>query len=386
MMNNIQYIDTTDKLAALCRKIQNESWVAVDTEFLREKTYFPKFCLLQIASADWVACVDPLVLPSLDILFDVLSSHSIIKVFHSCRQDQEIFFLLTGKLLEPIFDTQLAAPLLGFQENPGYGMLVSGLLNINLTKAHTRTDWSLRPLSEAQLRYAADDVIYLGRIYEIILRKLMDFGRADWLQDDFARLTNPELYKSPPEKAWLKLKGKNKLTGKQLSVFQVLSEWREKTAKAENRPRNWLLRDDLILELTKLQPVHIEELAKIRTINERTAKRFGHELCRLISEAKLRPPIKLDEKERLPKKNQQQEAVLDVMTAVVRIRAEENALNPAILAPRKDLEKLLFEYPQCRLLHGWRYSMVGEELTTLLQGKLSLSLQSGKLVIEDVNQ
>jgi ribonuclease D len=382
-MNSIDYIDTTEKLTILCQKIQNMPWVAVDTEFLREKTYYPKFCLLQIATTEWVACVDPLVLPSLDMLFEVLSSPSIIKVFHSCRQDQEIFFLLTGKLLEPIFDTQLAAPLLGFQENPGYGMLVSGLLNINLTKAHTRTDWSLRPLSGEQLRYAADDVIYLGKIYELIQQKLTEFGRADWLQDDFAQFTNPEFYSSPPEKAWLRIKGKNKLTGKQLSVLQVLAEWREKTAKTENRPRNWLLRDDLILELTKLQPTHVNEFANIRMINERTIKRYGHELCRLIREGKLRPPVKLDEKARMPKKSQQQEAILDILTAVVRVRADENSLNPAILASRKDLEKLLFEFTDCKLLHGWRYTMVGQELAALLQGKLALSIASGKIAIEE---
>ena len=169
-MTTLQYIDTPSQLAQLCEQIKKELWVALDTEFLREKTYYPKFCLLQIATPEWVACVDPIALPNLEILFDVLYDPAIVKVFHSCRQDLEIFFQATGKLPSPIFDTQVAAPLLGFQDNPGYAMLVSSLLSINLNKAHTRADWSKRPLTGAELEYAADDVIYLCQIYQMMVK------------------------------------------------------------------------------------------------------------------------------------------------------------------------------------------------------------------------
>lgn len=377
----IQYINTTEKLDALCRQIAKEPWIALDTEFLREKTYYPQFCLLQIATPAWVACVDPLALPDLGKLFDVIYRPDIVKVLHSSRQDLEILYQLTGKVPGPIFDTQIAAPLLGFQENPGYAMLVSSFLNINLSKAHTRTDWTVRPLSEAQIQYAADDVIYLCKIYQIMREQLDKLGRLHWLDNDFKQLNDTELYQISPANAWLKIKGKNKLTGRQLSIVQALSEWRESTAQSVNKPRNWLVRDDMLLELAKLQPANVAELAKVRGINERLVNRYGRVICDLINQAKQRPPIPLHEKGRPPKKTQQQEAVLDVLTAVVRIRAEENSLNPIVLATRKDLEKLIFGEDDVPLLHGWRYTMVGEELQCLLDGRCSLNLSKDNVVI-----
>lgn len=384
-MTTIQYIDTPEKLNALCQQIAKEPWLALDTEFLREKTYFPKFCLLQIATPEWVACVDPIALPDLNELFDALYDPRIVKVFHSSRQDLEIFFQLRGRIPEPIFDTQIAAPLLGFQDNPGYAMLVSSFLNINLSKAHTRTDWTVRPLSEEQLRYAADDVIYLCQVYTIMCQKLRELGRLDWLKSDFDLLKDPELYLVSPEKAWLKIKGKNKLTGRQLSIVQALCEWRERTAQAEDRPRSWLMRDDLLLELAKLQPDTVNALANVRGINERTVNRYGKMICQLIAEAKQRPPIPLNEKGRPARKTQQQEAILDILTALVRVRAEENSLNPAILATRKDLEVLLFnDDDDCPLLHGWRFSMAGRELVGLLKGDFLIGIESDKLNIVNV--
>jgi ribonuclease D len=381
-MTKIQYINTVDQLAALCGQIQKESWLALDTEFLREKTYYPKFCLLQIATPEWVACVDPLALPELDSLFTAISNPSIVKVFHSCHQDLEIFYQLTGKVPGPIFDTQVAAPLLGFQDNPGYAMLVSSLLNINLNKAHTRADWSKRPLIEAEIQYAADDVIYLCQIYQIMLQKLAALGRADWVKHDFAELENPNNYQVLPEKAWLKIRGKNKLTAKQLAIVQALAEWREATAQAENRPKTWLLRDELIFDMAKLQPETVTDLANIRSINERIIQRYGRKLCELIAVAKNKGPQPLKEKDRGIKKNQQHEAILDILTALVRIRAEENSLNPTILATRKDLEALLFnEEEDCPLLHGWRYSMAGKELVGLLKGDLLLGIQADRLSV-----
>jgi len=385
-MTPIQYIDTPDQLAKLCEQIKKESWLALDTEFLREKTYYPKFCLLQIATPEWVACIDPIALPKLDDLFEAIYNPAIVKVFHSCRQDLEIFHQWTGKLPAPIFDTQVAAPLLGFQDNPGYAMLVSSLLSVNLNKAHTRADWSKRPLTEAQIEYAADDVIYLCQIYQIMVQKLTELGRIDWLKHDFAELTNPTLYMVEPEKAWFKIKGKNKLTGKQLSIIQALAQWREKTAQAEDRPKSWLLRDELLFDLAKLQPESAEELANVRGINERAVNRYGKELCQIITAAKNRPPLPLNEKDRPAKKTQQEEAILDILTALVRIRAEENALNPTILASRKDLEELLFnDDDECPLLHGWRFTMAGRELVGLLKGELLLGIESDRLAIIEKN-
>lgn len=380
-MTAIQYINRPDQLPELCAKIQQAAWIALDTEFLREKTYYPKFCLLQIATPDWVACVDPIALPDLTLLFEAIYNPNITKVLHSCRQDLEIFFQITGKLPEPIFDTQIAAPLLGFQDNPGYAMLVSSFLNVNLTKAHTRADWSKRPLNNDEIDYAADDVIYLCQIYSIMTQKLTELGRIDWLTQDFAELAKPEYYEVKPEKAWLRIKGQNKLTGKQLSIIQTLAEWRERTAQTEDRPKNWLLRDELLFDLAKLQPETLSDLAAVRAIGERTVQRYGKELCQLISAAKNRPPIPLTQKDRPAKKTQQQEAILDILTALVRIRAEENELNPSILATRKDLEALLSGEEESVLLHGWRFAMAGRELVGLLQGELRLGIEEERLSI-----
>ena len=194
--------------------------------------------------------------------------------------------------------------------------------------------------------------------------------------------TNPALYTVAPEKAWFKIKGKNKLTGKQLSIIQTLAQWREKTAQSEDRPKSWLLRDELLFDLAKLQPETVEELANVRGINERAVNRYGKELCQLITAAKNRAPLPLNEKDRPAKKTQQQEAILDILTALVRIRAEENSLNPSILASRKDLEVLMFnDDDECPLLHGWRFTMAGRELVGLLKGKLLLGIESERLAI-----
>lgn len=382
-MNEIQFVDSVAELELLCQKMKQEPWLAIDTEFLREKTYYPKFCLLQIATLEWVACIDPIALEGeMDVLFEIINDPAIVKVLHSCRQDVEIFYQLSGKLPAPVYDTQLAAPLLGFQENPGYAMLVSGFLNINLSKIHTRTDWSQRPLSAEQIQYAADDVIYLAKIYQMMLQKLQELGREGWLKDDFEQLMDPDLYDIPPENAWLKIRGKNKLTGKQLAIVQVLAEWREQAAKKDNRPKNWILRDELILDMAKLQPTDLPSIAKIRGVNDGFIRRNGQLVCQLIKKAQEMPGLKLKSKAN-NKKTQQQEAVLDVLSGVVRLRADENSLNPIILATRKDLEGLLLDDQQSPLLHGWRYSMVGQELQNMLQGKVSVSVDQNNLHVQE---
>lgn len=383
-MKKIEYIEKTEQLDDLCKRIENAPWIAVDTEFLREKTYYPKFCLLQLATPEWVACVDPIALPDLKKLFDAIYNPTVTKVFHSCRQDLEIFYQLTGKLPEPIFDTQIAAPLLGFNESTGYAMLVSSFLNINLNKAHTRADWSSRPLSDDEIQYAADDVIYLCEIYQKMVTQLTNLGRLDWLKEDFAALGNTAQYETHPENAWLRVKGKSKLTGKQLSIIQAISKWRETVAQKENRPKNWLLRDEQLFDFAKLQPETLDALLKIRGLNERTVNYYGKELCALIKAAKNLPPISLPEYTKsISGKNQQQEAIVDILFALVRIRAEENQLNPTSLATRNDLEVLL-SGEDCLLLHGWRFSMVGNELQQLLRGHAQLRIENDSVKFSDV--
>jgi ribonuclease D len=382
-MKPIEYINKSEQLDKLCSRIENAAWIAVDTEFLREKTYYPKFCLLQLATPDWVACVDPIAIKDLSKLFAAIYNPNVIKVFHSCRQDLEIFYHLSGDVPSPIFDTQIAAPLLGFNESTGYGMLVSSFLSVNLNKAHTRADWSARPLSQDEIQYAADDVIYLCEIYQKMVSQLTKLGRLDWLKEDFAALENIAQYETPPQDAWLRVKGKSKLTGKQLSIIQAIAKWREETAQKEDRPKNWLLRDELLFDFAKLQPETLENLAKIRGINERVVNYYGKELCALIKAAKNSPPIPLPEHTKsISGKNQQQEAIVDILFALVRIRAEENQLNPTSLATRNDLE-IFLNGEDCLLLHGWRFSMVGKELQQLLTGNAQLKIENGSVHFVD---
>ena len=374
-----------DQLEDLCQRIEHSPWIAIDTEFLREKTYYPKFCLLQLATPEWVACVDPLLLPSLDRLFSAIYNPSVIKVFHSCRQDLEIFYQLTSKIPTPIFDTQMAAPLLGFQDHIGYGALVLSLLHKTLHKAHTRADWSHRPLSADEIQYAADDVIYLCAIYQKIVEQLTQFGRLEWLKDDFLSLENPALYQTIPEEAWLKVKGKNKLTGRQLAIIKVVAQWREATAQLENKPKNWLLKDDVLFDLAKLQPETLESLTKIRDISDKVVQQYGHVLCELVRNAKKSPaPVLPSHSKIIGHKEPQLEAIIDILFAFVRVRAEENALNPTVLATRGDLENLILDNDEsCLLLRGWRFAMVGQELQQLLRGELLIKIEKefGKMVL-----
>ena len=375
------YIDTPDLLNELCAKLSNAPWIVMDTEFLRERTYFPKFCLLQIAVPGLVACVDPLALESLEPLFEIIFNPAIPKVFHSGRQDLEIFYHLCGKLPSPVFDTQIAAPLLGLGEQVSYANMVTELLGVNLTKSHSRTDWTRRPLSPEQLRYAADDVIYLEQAYRLMLQRLEKLGRLAWLEGDFKELLDPANYQNPPALAWQRISGSNQLKSKPLSILQTLAAWREQTARSQDLPRGWVLKDDALLDLARQQPGNQDELKLVRGIDERVVKRHGAVICRMIQEAAGQSPQNVEQKPRSGKKSLEQEAVLDLLTAVVRLRATQNTLNPTILANRKDLEQFLDGEPHARLLHGWRKSMVGDELIAVMQGELTLKIEDGRLTV-----
>ncbi len=375
------YIDTPDLLNELCAKLSNAPWIVMDTEFLRERTYFPKFCLLQIAVPGLVACVDPLALESLEPLFEIIFNPAIPKVFHSGRQDLEIFYHLCGKLPSPVFDTQIAAPLLGLGEQVSYANMVTELLGVNLTKSHSRTDWTRRPLSPEQLRYAADDVIYLEQAYLLMLQRLEKLGRLAWLEGDFKELLDPANYQNPPALAWQRISGSNQLKSKPLSILQTLAAWREQTARSQDLPRGWVLKDDALLDLARQQPGNQDELKLVRGIDERVVKRHGAVICRMIQEAAGQSPQNVEQKPRSGKKSLEQEAVLDLLTAVVRLRATQNTLNPTILANRKDLEQFLDGEPHARLLHGWRKSMVGDELIAVMQGELTLKIEDGRLTV-----
>ncbi|TAN47749.1 MAG: ribonuclease D [Methylococcaceae bacterium] len=376
------YIDQTPALADFCQAIAGCSWLAMDTEFLRDKTYYPQFCLLQIAAGDQVACIDPLALTDLGPLLEILYDPNITKVLHAARQDMEIFYHLHGKLPSPVFDTQIAAPLLGIADQIGYAGLVQELLGAQLEKGHSRTDWSQRPLNAEQLKYAADDVIYLARLYPKMLQRLEKLGRLDWLTSDCQALCEPDVYENPPETAWLRLSGAYKMKGAALSIIQTLAAWRERTAQQENLPRGWVLKDDVLFDLARLQPKTPVQLQTLRALAERTVKRHGEEICALVRQALAQPPQALPQKSRPSLGTPDKEALLDLLGAVVRLLAERHTLNPAVVAGRKDLEALAAGEADCKLREGWRYHLVGAELEALLRGEHQLSVSDGRLLLE----
>ena len=377
----LQYIDTAEALQAFCNRIAGADWIALDTEFLREKTYYPKLCLLQIATPDVVACVDPLALDDLGPLLDLIFDPGITKVMHSARQDMEIFFHLRGAAPAPVFDTQIAALLLGYPDQIGYGNLVRELLGVSLEKLHTRADWSLRPLSDPQLQYAADDVIYLVDVYRQLQAKLQQLGRLEWLAEDFQLLSSADLYLTHPEQAWLKVKGSNRLKGASLAVLQSLAKWREERAIRSDRPRGWILRDDALIEIARHRPVSVAALGKLRGLNERLVSKSGAELVAVVAQAVDSKPQPFPNAADRVRLTPIQDALVDAMLALVRLSGAQHALNPAVLASRKELEKLALGNADTDVMHGWRRKLVGEQLQALLDGKLGLAVRDGQLVI-----
>lgn len=380
-------VERDEQLQTLCQSLAAADWLAIDTEFLREKTYYPQLCLIQVASAQQVACIDPLQVQSLAPFIALLSAPGITKVLHAARQDLELFWQKFQQLPAPIFDTQLAAPLLGYPEQMGYAALVKARLGVEIDKSETRTDWSQRPLSPAQLAYAAADVRYLAQLYPDLHAQLQARGRLQWLQDDFAGLLAPETYENPPEQAWRRLRGLHKLRGPALASAQALAAWRERRAQQEDRPRKWVLADDVLLTLARMKLGSVADLKRVRGVQAGFIERYGEELLALLATARTRAPEPLAEGERPSALTEDQEAAVDVLQGVLRQIAASAELNPSVIAGRKALQDLVRgERAASPLLQGWRRSLVGERLVAVLEGRLQLRLSAAGLLVEDPSQ
>lgn len=382
MTDTALYIDTPAGLESLCAQLRRHLWFTLDTEFLREKTYRPRLCLLQVANPEVVACIDPLALPTLEPLLELLFDPAITKVLHAAHQDLEIFFEMRGAVPAPIFDTQIAATLLGQGEQVGYGALVKEVLGVELEKGHARADWCLRPLDAAQLAYAADDVRYLRDVYQSQLAQLRQLNREGWLATDFAEMTDTARYSNPPQLAWQRLKGTNRLRGEQLAVLQQLAAWREEQAQRSDRPRRWILKDEILLDLARHMPQESGAMQRIRGLEEGTVARHGKALLQAITEGRAMPKAQWPEVKQGDRLPVEQEALVDVMMALLRERCREQAISPSAVAGRRELEKLIMGERDLPLLHGWRAVIAGNSLLALLQGELSLAVSNGRLTVQ----
>jgi len=376
------FVDTPEALVELCDTLRGSEWLAIDTEFIREKTYFPRLCLIQVCNGEVAAAIDPIRLEDLQPLLNVLFDGNILKVLHAARQDLEIFWNDWRQFPLPLFDTQPAAALLGFGDQIGYANLVTQVLEIDLPKDQSRTDWAARPLDQQQIRYALDDVIYLGQVYLALRGRLSDRERLQWLAADFATLADPATYVPAPADAWKKIRGRQHLRGRQLAVLQALAQWRELQARERDLPRKWLLKDDLMVELCRRLPRNLESLSKVRGMEAGLVRREGKHLLKLIEDA-----CQLD-KDQWPKDkgrpkplSPHQEAMVDLLSACLRLLAARHQLSPQAIATQKDLQKLVREESDCKLLEGWRKGIAGEPLQAVMRGEINLQNIDGELVL-----
>lgn len=358
-------INTPEILAAQARIWATRPWLAVDTEFVRVDTYYPQLCLVQIGDGETSCCVDTVALTDLEPLLDVLYQPHILKLFHAAGQDLEIFVKLRGRCPTPLFDTQTAATLLGLGDQLGYAGLVEKLLGITVDKTLSRTDWSRRPLSAAELAYAADDVRHLAIIYPMLHEQLAQRGRLAWLAEDCARQANPALYLTQPAAAWQRLKGLARLAPAEQGVAAALAQWRELEAQSRDRPRKWIVEDDAIYRMAERQPLTPNQLEGLDVLPPKTLARHGEALLHIIQKARAQPAAVLASDDQF---DAPQKSLLQRLQNQLREIAAALKLPASYLAPRADLLALVFKGAQAEipLLQGWRREVAGEELLKLL--------------------
>lgn len=339
--------------------------IALDTEFVRERTYYPKLCLIQVAAAGDVVLIDALAIADGGALVAPLVDSGRLKLLHAARQDIEALLPLTGAPLAPVFDTQQAAALLGFPAQIGYADLVCQLLGVELEKGHARTDWSRRPLSSEQLTYAADDVRYLPALALALEERLAAAGRRAWLDEESATLRDISLYRVEPADAWRRLKGLERLDAAGFAVARALAGWRERRAMDRDLPRGWVLPDAAIHELAETRPQNREELSRLSAVPRGTAQRAANEILATVAEARGEDDVHdAGEGERLGPEQLRRQKLLQKRLAAL---AGELGIQPEVLATRRELAALARGSRKSILLTGWRQTVVGEPLLAALQ-------------------
>jgi len=346
------WIDQEAELPALAQTLQSQPWLGVDTEFLRERTFFPKLCLLQIAAGGRIWCIDTLRLGSLDPLMPALASGAARKVIHAARQDLEAVYLTTKRVMTPVFDTQIAAGCIGLKPQVGYAELVKTLLGVSIPKGQTRTDWSKRPLSKEQLEYAADDVLYLGDVADHLTRRLRELGREHWVLEDCLALADLSLYEPDPSHAWMRLRGLAQLAPVQRARAKAIAVWREKLARARDLPRAWILADPAIFAAAQGAPPPLNDS-------------LAASLASALEDAADDPEDSQPSQDARP--TPEQKVLIERLAKIVALRAEELEVSAEILAPRGELKALAMSprAPQLRDSHalaGWRREEIGSRL------------------------
>jgi ribonuclease D len=381
-------ISSTDDLAALVSRMKGHDFVAVDTEFMRENSYWPDLCLVQVASPDEAAAIDPKAAGlNLEPLLELMvNNEDILKVFHAGGQDLEIIHNLTGEVPTPLFDTQVAAMALGYGEQIGYSNLVESVLGHNLDKGARFTDWSRRPLDKRQIDYAIADVTHLATIFPKLVNKLVKTGRGAWLDEEMDRLADPSSFAFPPEDAWkrLKLPSRNPAV---LGRLKALAGWRETEARSKNLPRGRIVKDDTLNELAAHPPKTQEDLGKVRGLSSGWRNNdIGARLMAALAKAE---PIEAEElparEPRRPGLTKDAALVSDLLKLLLKIRAKEAGVAAKLIARSEELESLAAGVrSDLNILSGWRFDEFGRDALDLVEGRLAFATENGKLKLSRI--
>ena len=363
-MRDATLITTAEQLAAAVFRMRGATRLALDTEFMRERTYYPQLCLVQVATDADCVLVDPLNGLDLTALLELLAEPGRVKVVHAARQDLEVLYLAGGRVPLPVFDTQIAAALVGLAPQIGYAELVARQLGHSIDKGQTRTDWSRRPLSPEQLAYAADDVHHLLELHTSLLAELQKRGRRHWLDEDASAFADETLYRTEPAEAWRRLKGIGRLRPTERAIARAVARWREERAIASDKPRGWILPDEALLAMAALAPRNLDELATVRALQPAVHRKRGEELLALIDTAReTTDDLAAD----LPGRRLEPDETTLVarLIEVVRAEAARLGISAELLATRRDVEALVLGGAAPAVLRGWRRGAIGERLLAL---------------------
>jgi ribonuclease D len=377
-------ITTTPELAAACDRLAQHKVITVDTEFLRESTYYPLLCVVQMASADEAVVIDALA-PGLDLkpFFALMSDEAVLKVFHAARQDIEIVWHMSGTIPHPIFDTQVAAMVLGYGDSIAYDALVERVTGHRPDKTHRFTDWSRRPLTEEQLHYAVSDVTHLRDVFASLDADLKKRGRNDWVSEEMEVLTSPKTYDFHPERAWERLKTRVRKP-RELAVLIEVAAWREQEAQSRDVPRSRVLKDDAVGDIATHAPTSLEKLATLRSLPKGFDRsKWGSDIIAAVQRGLARDHGSLPKLEK-PRNNSNGAAIVELLKVLLRMTSERHAVASKVIATVDDLEQIAADdNADVGALHGWRRELFGEAALKLKHGQLALAIDKGRVVRVD---